>query len=186
MGPKLKDKITCLTSYLQYLFFIRENSEKWRVDISFPWILYLLLHKWLGTIFCIYRVSPWPCAFLFMISHMQNAIRAVLDCRRNFREGTFPSQIHLTFSNPSQLLCNSSMLLKSFSKRKPSQCLLKSKCWKIFNLLKWKYLLSSFSNGVYVLHQKKPSQILLNGNTFSAPSQMKYMFYISSYDLLWN
>ena len=65
-----------------------------------------------------------------------------------FREGTFPSQIHLTFSNPSQLLCNSSMLLKSFSKRKPSQCLLKSKCWKIFNLLKWKYLLSSFSNGV--------------------------------------
>ena len=68
-------------------------------------------------------------------------------------EGTFPSQIHLTFSNPSQLLCNSSMLLKSFSKRKPSQCLLKSKCWKIFNLLKWKYLLSSFSNGVYVLHQ---------------------------------
>ena len=100
------------------------------------------------------------------------------------REGTFPSQIHLTFSNPPQLHCNSSMLLKSFSKRKPSQCLLKSKCWKIFNLLKWKYLLSSFSNGVYVLHQKKPSQILLNGNTFSAPSQMKYMFYISSYDLL--
>ena len=102
----------------------------------------------------------------------------------NYWEGTFPSQIHLTFSNPSQLLCNSSMLLKSFSKRKPSQCLLKSKCWKIFNLLKWKYLLSSFSNGVYVLHQQKPSQILLNGNTFSAPSQMKYMFYISSYDLL--
>ena len=118
--------------------------------------------------------------------HMLTAIIVTKNVTRGhfIREGTFSSQIHLTFSNPSQLLCNSSMLLKSFSKGKPSQCLLKSKCWKIFNLLKWKYLLSSFSNGVYVLHQKKPSQILLNGNTFSAPSQMKYMFYISSYDLL--
>ena len=52
------------------------------------------------------------------------------------REVHFHSQILLTFSNPSQLFCNMPMLLKSFSERKPSQCLLKSECWKIFNLLK--------------------------------------------------
>ena len=28
LGPKLIDKITRLTSNLQYFFFIRENSEK--------------------------------------------------------------------------------------------------------------------------------------------------------------
>ena len=51
------------------------------------------------------------------------------------------------FLNPSLLFCNISILLKSFSTGRPSQCLLKSECWKIFNLLKWKYLLSSFKNG---------------------------------------
>jgi hypothetical protein len=71
------------------------------------------------------------------------------------------------FSNPSQLFCNISMLLKSFSEGKPSQCLLKSECWKIFNLLKWKYLLSSFLNGVFVL--------CTSVETFSDSSQWKYL-----------
>ena len=54
-------------------------------------------------------------------------------------------------SNPSQLLCNSSTLLKSFSKGKPSQN-----------------------------HLTTYRVDLLNQNTFSDPSQMEYMFYFSN------
>ena len=53
-------------------------------------------------------------------------------------------------SNPSQLFCNSSTLLKSFSKGKPSQN-----------------------------HLTTYRVDLLNQNTFSDPSQMEYMFYFS-------
>ena len=67
---------------------------------------------------------------------------------------------------PSQF-CNISMLLKSFSEGKPSQCLLKLECWKKFNLLKWKYLRSSFLNEVYVL--------CTSVETFSDFSQWKYL-----------
>ena len=89
-------------------------------------------------------------------------------------------------SNPSQLFCNSSTLLKSFSKRKTFS---KPSHYIQGGPSQSEYLLRSISNGVYVLllkaildfNTEKPSQIHLK--SLSSDNLLKT---ISTHDLLWN
>ena len=87
-------------------------------------------------------------------------------------------------SNPSQLFCNSSTLLKSFSKRKTFS---KPSHYIQGGPSQSEYLLRSISNGVYVLllkaildfNTEKPSQIHLK--SLSSDNLLKT---ISTHDLL--
>ena len=83
------------------------------------------------------------------------------------REGTFPSQIHLTFSNPSQLLCNSSMFLNAFSNQNVGKYSTFSNGNTFSAPSQMEYMFYISRNLLRFFSMEIPSQLLLKWSTCS-------------------